>query len=254
MTCAESYVNSAPTHRRLKGVMTHGRDDARSTDAGSGPHVITRARLLEMLGGRRGIVAGGLPPLVFALVNAVAGAITTRSTALGWAIAAAAAAGLVIVVLRLVRKEGLRQPLVGLAGLAIAIAFALQSGEARGFFLPGIYFDAAYGIAFLASAIAGRPLVGVIYGLLTGRRRQWRGDDRLRRYLTIATVAWAVVCGLRAGVQAVLYLNDQPSLLAAAKLALDWPLTIGAVLLTLALIRRGTSGRTPHESHGHPRK
>jgi Protein of unknown function (DUF3159) len=97
-------------------------------------------------------------------------------------------------------------------------------------------------------------LVGVIYGLLAGRRRQWRGDDRLRRHLTIATVAWAVVCGLRFSVQGVLYLNDQPSLLAAAKLTLDWPLTIGAVLLTLALIRRGTSGRTPHESQGHPQK
>src|SRR5829696_2026261 len=101
----ESHVSSAPTHRRLKGVMTHSRDDGLSTDAGPGPHVISRGRVLEMLGGRRGIVDGGLPPLVFALVNAVAGAITTRMTALGWAIGAAAVAGLVIVVLRLVRKE-----------------------------------------------------------------------------------------------------------------------------------------------------
>ena len=69
---------------------------------------------------------GGLPPLLFAVVNAVVGANTTRSAALGAAIAAAAAAGSVVVAVRLIRREPLRQALAGLACLAIAIAFALK--------------------------------------------------------------------------------------------------------------------------------
>jgi hypothetical protein len=199
-----------------------------------------RARLVSALGGRRGVVDGGLPPLLFALVNAVVGANTTRQTGLWAAIGAAAVVGLVIVVLRRARREPLRQALGGLAGLAIAIGFALQSGEARGFFLPGIYVDAAYATVFFGSALVGRPLIGVIYGLLSGRRGHWRQDPSLRRTLTWATVGWSLVFAVRAGGQAYFYLGDQPALLAAGKLVLGWPLTVLAVALTFAAIGRST--------------
>ena len=199
-----------------------------------------RARLMTALGGRRGVVDGGLPPLLFAVVNAVAGASSTRSVALGSAIAAAATAGLALVILRVTRREPLRQALGGLAGLAIAIAFALRSGEARGFFLPGIYVDAAYAVAFLGSALVGRPLIGFLYGLLSGRRGHWRQNASLRRALTWATVGWSLVCAVRASGQAYLYIDDQPALLAAGKLVLGWPLTLLAAVLTFAAIGRIT--------------
>ena len=201
---------------------------------------LIRTRLVTALGGLRGVVDGGLPPLLFAVVNAVVGANTTRSVALGSAIAAAATTGSVIVVARLIRREPLRQALGGLAGLAVAIAFALQAGEARGFFLPGIYVDAAYAIAFLGSALIGRPVIGIVHGVLSGRRGQWREDASLRRTLTWATFGWSLVFAVRAGGQAYLYLDDQPTLLAAGKLALGWPLTALAVFLTFAAIARSS--------------
>jgi hypothetical protein len=145
------------------------------------------------------------------------------------------------VALRLMRREPLRQALGGLAGLALAVAFALQAGEARGFFLPGIYVDATYAVAFLGSALLGRPLVGTAYGLLVGRGRQWRGDAGLRRTLTLATVGWSLVFGVRASGQAALYIADRPEWLALGKLLLGWPLTLLAVVLTLASIRRSTA-------------
>ena len=197
-----------------------------------------RARLVEALGGRRGVVDGGLPPLLFAVVNAVVGANATHSVALVSAIAAAATTGSVIVIARVARREPLRQALGGLAGLAIAIAFALRSGEARGFFLPGIYVDAVYALVFLVTALIGRPVVGALYGLLSGRRTEWRRDERLRRIMVMATVGWSLVFATRAGGQAYLYLADQPALLAAGKLLLGWPLTVGAAGLTLAAIGR----------------
>jgi hypothetical protein len=209
----------------------------------SAPPDPIRARLMSTLGGLRGVVDGGLPPLLFALVNAVVGAHTTRQTGLWAATAAAAVVGLGLVVLRRARREPLQQALGGLAGLAIAIGFALQSGEARGFFLPGIDVDAAYAIVFFGSALVGRPLIGVIYGLLSGRRGQWRHDPSLRRTLTWATVGWSLVFAVRAGGQAYFYLGDQPALLAAGKLVLGWPLTVLAVALTFAAIGRTTRRR-----------
>ncbi len=191
------------------------------------------------LGGPRGLIDGGLPPLVFVAVNAVAGAQTDRPTALIAAIGAAAVSGMGIVALRLIRKEPLRQALAGLAGLTVAVLFAATSGEARGFFLPGILVDAAYGLVFAASALVGYPLVGTIYGLLY-RRSDWRADERLRRLFVLATFGWSAVFAVRAGVQAFLYREDLPGLLAVGKLLLGWPLTLAAVALTLAAVSRVT--------------
>ncbi|MGY1638915.1 DUF3159 domain-containing protein [Geodermatophilus sp. SYSU D00742] len=191
------------------------------------------------LGGIRGLVDGGLPPLVFVAVNGVAGTQTARPTALTAAIGAAAVTGLGIVALRLIRRESLRQAMAGLAGLAVAVLFAATSGEARGFFLPGILVDASYGLVFAGSALLGHPLAGTVYGLLY-QRRDWRDDARLRRVFVWATFGWSAVFGVRAGVQAFLYREDLPGLLAAGKLLLGWPLTLAAVALTLAAVRRAT--------------
>jgi hypothetical protein len=173
--------------------------DAAGTMNRARPHVF------DLVGGRRGAVDGGLPPLVFVVVNAVAGAQTTRSTALAYAIGAAVTTGL------------------------------------------AIYVDAAYGLVFAASAAIGRPLVGTIYHLLYGGQDQWRADTRLRRAFAIATLGWAMVFATRAGVQAFLSGEDRPGLLAAGKLLLGWPLTIVALVLTLAYIRRVTTDRAAHE-------
>ena len=62
----------------------------------------------------------------------------------------------------------------------------------------------------------------------------------LRRTLTVATVGWSLVFALRSGGQAYLYLADQPALLAVGKLVLGWPLTVLAVVLTVAAIGRST--------------
>jgi hypothetical protein len=235
----DTDIGTLRTAPRLDSSFRIGGDGLGVVDGSTAQDPI-RARVVHALGGARGVVDGGLPPLLFTLVNAVVGANAPRQVALASAIAAAAVTGLVIVVLRLVRREPLRQAMGGLAGLTLAIAFAVQSGEARGFFLPGIYVDAAYAIAFLGSALIGRPLIGAAYGLLSGRRGQWRQNARLRRTLTRATVGWSLVFALRAGAQALLYVNDRPGLLAATKLVLGWPLTVLALGLTFAAIGRIT--------------
>jgi hypothetical protein len=208
----------------------------------------TFSHVLGALGGLRGVVDGGLPPLVFVVANGVAGG---RANPLGPAIGAAAVTGLVVLGVRVARRETLRPMLGGLIGLAVAVTFAALSGDARAFFLPGIYVDGAYAVGFLVSAVLGRPLVGTIYGLLFRRRESWRADPRLRRMFMVATVGWSLVFALRAGVQGVLYAADEPGLLAAGKLALGWPLTVVAAVLTLAAVSRALRTRdgSRHTEH-----
>jgi hypothetical protein len=181
-------------------------------------------------------------------VNALTGSFLARPDALRAAVIAAVTTGLALVGLRLRRKEPLQQAIRGLVGLAIAALFAARSGDARDFFLPGIYVDAAWAVIFAASAMVGRPVVGLIYGAVFGQGARWRQDARLRRTFAIASIGWSLVYAARATTQAAFYQADQPGLLAASKLVLGWPLTIVAVVLTLALIRR-TTGSTSSQSN-----
>jgi hypothetical protein len=199
---------------------------------------VVHPAVARLIGGRRGIIDGALPPIVFVVTNALSGLVTDRSTSLTVAASASAGLAAVLVLVRLVRRESLKQAAQGLAGLAVAVGFAVWSGEARGFFLPGMYIDAVYGVAFSVSALVGRPLVGVIYGLLFQTGSTWRDNPRLRRIFTVSTLAWSAVYGLRTGVQTLLYGADRPELLALAKLLLGWPLTVAVVALTLAAVRR----------------
>jgi hypothetical protein len=197
-----------------------------------------RARILELLGGRRGIVDGALPPLMFVAVNAVAGTQLPRPEALSYAIGGAVSVGLGIIGIRMLRREPLRQALGGLIGLAIAVAFALGWGEARSFFLPGIYVDAAYAAILAGSVAVGRPLIGALWGLVFRSGGEWRSDPRLRRRFAVATLGWSLVYATRAVAQAAFYVDDSPGFLAVTKLVLGWPLTALAVVLTLAYVRR----------------
>lgn len=198
----------------------------------------TKPALIEALGGKRGLVDSGLPAVVFVFVNAVVTAASNRETALRAAIAAAVLTGLAVVGLRLVRKEPLQQAVSGFLGLGIAVFFAARSGEARAFFLPGIFINLAYGLAFVVSAVIARPLVGVIYAAVDGLDASWRDDRRLRRAFTVATLGWALVFASRAVVQTVFYNLDRTGLLATSKLLMGWPLTILAVGATIAYVKR----------------
>lgn len=206
-----------------------------TTVSGAAP---TKPALIEALGGKRGVLDSGLPAVVFVFVNAVVTAAVSRETALRAAIAAAVLTGLAVVGLRLVRKEPLQQAASGFLGLALAVFFAARSGEARDFFLPGIYINLAYGLAFVVSAVVARPLVGVIYAAVDGLDASWRDDPRLRRAFTAATLGWALVFASRAVVQTVFYNLDRTGLLATSKLLMGWPLTILAVAATVAYVKR----------------
>jgi len=208
-----------------------------------------RSALIDALGGKRGLFDSGLPAAVFVLVNSLVQAFADRRTGLRAAMIVSLLAGATVVVVRLVRKQALQQAISGFLGLAIAVFFAYRSGEARGFFLPGIFINIAYGAAFLLSAIIGRPLVGAVYGAVDGLGTRWREEARLRRIFALASFGWALVFALRAAVQGALYLADRPGLLAAARLLMGWPVTIGAVALTVAYVNRSRSDPVAPTSH-----
>lgn len=186
--------------------------------------------LREAIGGPRGLVDSGLPAIVFVIANAVGG--------LTPAIVAAVAVGVVLVAVRLYRKETLQQAIAGFFGVALAAVVAARTGHASGFFLPGILYQVVLAVGSVVSLVIGRPYVGYVLGAFDPKYAHWRSSRPLRRAMAVATVLWGLIFAARAGVQGFLYLNDRVGWLATAKIAMGWPLFAVGIAFTYWLARR----------------
>lgn len=187
--------------------------------------------LLEQMGGLSGLVYSSVPVLVFVAVF-----LPTQS--LVAAIWAAVGSAVAILVWRIVRKEPVQPAISGLFGVAVAAFIAYRTGSARGYFLFGIWTSLAYGGAFLLSVLARWPLAGVVWSTLNGTGMGWRADKLGRRYYDVATVVWVLVFGARFVVQNWLYSTNQVGWLAFARIAMGWPLTAVAALVTVWAVRK----------------
>ncbi|MFC3962111.1 DUF3159 domain-containing protein [Nocardia jiangsuensis] len=191
--------------------------------------------LLEQLGGISGLIYSTLPVLVFVPVNTLWGL-----TAAVWAALGVAAA---ILVWRLVRRSPIQPAVSGFIGVGICALIAYRVGEAKGYFLFGIYTSLVYAGIFLASILVRRPLVGVIWSVLNGHGSTWREDPAFVRLYDLATLAWVVVFGARYLVQSELYDTDHTGWLAVARIGMGWPLTAVALVVTVWAVRR--AGHAP---------
>jgi hypothetical protein len=197
----------------------------------------------RLLGGRRGVIDAATPGVALVSVDAF--------TALSWAIAAALAAAALIAVLRLLRREPLRQAGAGVLGLAGAALLAAYTGDAKTYFLPGILVNAAWAVASVTSIVVGRPLLGYAAAMIDRGYAHWQADAGLRRAAVLATAVWALVFTSRACVQGYLYLNNDVHWLAPVKLGMGLPLWGLALAATLLLLEGRRLEPHPH-ARPHP--
>ncbi|GAA3094048.1 DUF3159 domain-containing protein [Pseudonocardia yunnanensis] len=193
--------------------------------------------LLEQMGGVQGIVASTIPVAVFVVVNLL--------FALQAALIAALAAGVAIAIWRVARKQALQPAVSGLFAVGVAAFIAYRTGEARAFYLPGLLFSAALGLAFLVSVLVRWPLAGVIWHGINGDGQGWRRDRRLLRAYTLASLLWTLVFVARVVVQGLLYNADEETWLGVARLAMGYPLVGVALLGTFWAVRRARRAPEP---------
>lgn len=186
--------------------------------------------LLEQMGGVSGIVASTIPVGVFVVSNILLD--------LQPAIIAALVAGVAVAVWRVVRKQPLQPAVSGLLGVGLAAFIASRTGEARGFYLPGLIASAAFGLAFLVSVLVRWPLAGVVWHGINGDGHGWRRNPALLRAYTWATLLWTLVFASRVVLQGLLYDANEETWLGVARLAMGYPLTGLALLFTIWAVRR----------------
>ena len=197
------------------------------TEPGAGERIPT---LAQQLGGIGGVLSAVSPVVVFVAVNQFAG----LQPALWASIVVAVAVG----AWRLIRREGVQPAISGILGVALCAFIAYRTGEARGFFLYGIWYSLIAGLVLVISVLVRRPLVGVLWSVLTNSGFVWRNDPRTRLGFAVATLVWAVFFLARFGVQNWLYQAGETGLLGIARLVMGLPLTAVAALVTIWAIRR----------------
>ena len=190
------------------------------------------ATVLGQLGGVSGLISSMIPVIVFVVVNAAFGVTA--------AIVAALCTAALVAVVRLLRRDGLAPAVSGFLGVAICAFIAHRVGDAKGYFLLGIWTSLVYAGVLLASILVRWPLIGVAWNYVNGAGTQWRRDRRTLIAYDIATAFWALVFAGRYLAQSSLYDSGDTGWLAVARIGMGWPLTALAVVVTVLLVRRAS--------------
>jgi Protein of unknown function (DUF3159) len=198
--------------------------------------------ILAQMGGVSGLIYSSVPVLVFVPISSIFGLVP--------AIAAALTIAALILVWRLIRRESVQPAVSGFMGVGICALIAYIVGESKGYFLYGIWMSLLWAVVFLVSVLIRRPVVGYIWSWVNGHDRTWRQVPRAVRVFDIATITWVLVFASRFVVQRHLYDADETGWLAAARIAMGWPLTAVAALATYLAIRSAQRALHAHAPAG----
>ncbi|MFD3454438.1 DUF3159 domain-containing protein [Streptomyces sp. NPDC058691] len=182
--------------------------------------------LLQAFGGVWGMVDTTVPGLVFVLIYTINRDIKTAAVA-------ALGLSLVLALARVVRKQTLKHAFSGVFGVAFGAVFAMLSGDAKNFYLPGMLYTLGLAVAYVVSALVGYPLIGLLLGPILKENLSWktRNPGRLVAY-TKATWAWGIILLAKSAVLFPLYFWGNATQLGWVKVALGIPPFLLAVYLT----------------------
>lgn len=191
------------------------------------------------MGGVRGLIYSTLPVVVFVPVSSAFGLMPAIASALGVAT--------LILFWRLIRRDSVQPAISGFFAVGVSALIAYLVGESKGYFLLGIWTSLLWAVVFGASVLIRRPVVGYIWGWVNSRDRGWRDVGKAVLAFDIATLTWVAVFASRFLVQQYLYDADETGWLGVARIAMGWPLTAVAALVTYLAIR--AAQRAVHAAH-----
>ncbi|MEU6600885.1 DUF3159 domain-containing protein [Streptomyces flaveolus] len=193
---------------------------------------VTEAALFEAFGGVRGMVETVLPGLIFV-------AIFTVNKNLHMAAIAALALSLILVVVRLAMKDTVKHAFSGVFGVAFGVVFAMFTGNAKNFYLPGMLYTLGMALAYIVTTLAGVPLMGLILGPIFKENLSWRtrNPGRKKAY-TKASWAWGLILLAKCAILFPLYWWADTTQLGWVLVILKIPPFLLAVWLTWVFLAK----------------
>ncbi|QJS09525.1 DUF3159 domain-containing protein [Streptomyces argyrophyllae] len=193
---------------------------------------VTEAALFEAFGGVRGMVETVLPGLLFV-------AIFTVNKNLHMAAIAALALSLILVVVRLAMKDTVKHAFSGVFGVAFGVVFAMFTGNAKDFYLPGMLYTLGLALAYIITTLAGVPLIGLILGPVFKENLSWRtrNPGRKKAYAK-ASWAWGLILLAKCAILFPLYWWADTTQLGWVLVILKIPPFLLAVWLTWVFLAK----------------
>lgn len=188
--------------------------------------------MLDQVGGLGAAIDSAVPTIVFAVVFASTG----RS--LRAAVWSAVAVEAVVLLVRLVRREPLRNAVGGFVAVAAAAGIARATGRAQDYYVVSLVRAAGELVFFAGSVLIRYPVIGLLVGLARGNPTGFRSDPAQRRAYDRATAIWAALFALRLAVRAPLYFSSHVGWLGVTDVVMGWPLFVATILATYVYLRR----------------
>jgi hypothetical protein len=174
--------------------------------------------LRTVFAGRNSFLDAVLPPIIFLLVNGLAGFQAAMGSAL--------AVSILIAISRIIRKQSLLYALAGVASVGIAIGIAWFVGKSEGFFLPGLISGSMTLLLTLVSLVIRRPMVAWTSYIARRWPLDWYWHPQVRPAYSEVTFAWAIFFGARLLLQFSLFQNERVNVLGFTNFITGWPATI----------------------------
>jgi hypothetical protein len=194
-------------------------------------HKDDKAKILDALGGKKGLLDSGLPAVLFLIIFNI-------SDDLQVALYGAIGTSIVLTIIRLAMKDTIQHVISGLIGVLFCAYLANRSGNASDFYIPKLLTNLAYGSAYLIANLAGWPIIGVILGPLLGENFMWRKNPERKRAYMRAGWLWVAMFFGRIAVQYPIYKSGNVNLLGTVNLAMGYPLFIATAWGTWMILKK----------------
>lgn len=197
-----------------------------------------RDKVVNALGGKKGLIDSGLPSVLFLIVFNIADNLRT-------ALYAAVITSALLTILRLIKKDTIQHVISGFIGVAFCAYLANRTGNATDFFLPKFLTNLVYGTVYLIGNVAGWPILGLVLGPILGENLLWRKNPERKKAYIRAGWLWVAMFYLRLLVQVPIYLSgpENLNLLGSVNLAMGYPLFAAAAWGSWLIIKKVPSAK-----------
>lgn len=192
-----------------------------------------REKVLNALGGKKGLIDSGLPSIIFLIAFNVTD--NLRNSLYGAVITSA-----LLTILRLAKKDTIQHVISGFIGVAFCAYLANRTGNPTDFFIPKFLTNLIYGTVYLIANVVGWPILGIILGPILGENFLWRNHPERKRAYVRAGWLWVAMFYLRLLVQVPIYLSgpENLNLLGSVNLAMGYPLFAAAAWGTWLILKK----------------
>jgi intracellular septation protein A len=204
--------------------------------------VSDQKKVIDALGGKKGLLDSGLPSLVFLIAFNFTKDLQKAATA-------AIVTALVLAILRLAKKDTLQHVITGLIGVVFCAFLARKTGSAVDYFLPGLITNVIYGSVYLLANLVGFPIIGLVLGPILGENLHWRKVPERKRAYIKAGWLWVGLFALRLIVQYPLYKTGNLTALGTARLAMGYPLFAAVAWGSWLIIRKVPAAVPPEKNN-----